>query len=213
MEAVDVFVGPHALLHDLGVETFGERQLHENAVGLVAFVQAIDLGDQLVLADIGRQSHRFAGDANLLAVARLARDVDLRGGVVTDEDDRESRWPVAIGDSRRHLGGDFFTNLACNVGAVEPAGAALEGLVFAALGQSISGHLSSTPVDVYPGWALGGSLSGGYASRRSRGRAEYRVVVSRRRSRASAIYAPTPASARKTPVGPEKGPVFRPLPC
>ena len=71
-----------------------ERRLHEDAVDPVVDVQLVDQRQQLAQLRRRRQAMNDHVQARLLTGPFLAADVDVRRGVVADEDDRQSRWPA-----------------------------------------------------------------------------------------------------------------------
>ena len=91
MEAVDIFLRRDRQQHLLGVDLRGQRQLHQDAVDLVAPVQIVDQGQQLVGGDVVGRRVLLAVDTELLAALHLVANVDLRGRIVSGEHDRQSR--------------------------------------------------------------------------------------------------------------------------
>ena len=63
-----------------------QRQLHDVARARRVGVEAVDLRFELLLRSLRRKVNANRLDADLGAVAVLARDVPLRAGVVADED-------------------------------------------------------------------------------------------------------------------------------
>ena len=68
----------------------GERRLDEKAVDLVVGVELGDNGEQLLLRDLRRQPPVHRVDPGLASRLLLERYVDVRGGIVADEDGRKA---------------------------------------------------------------------------------------------------------------------------
>ena len=79
------FSGETASRTFLGVDLRGQRQLHQNAVDLVAAVQIVDQRQQLGGGDAVGRRVLLAVDAKLLAALHLVADVDFRSGIVAGE--------------------------------------------------------------------------------------------------------------------------------
>ncbi len=102
-EAVDVLVGTDELTDGVAVERLGHGQLAEDAVDGVVGVELLDQGLDLGLGGARGQVVAGAEHADLLAAAVLARDVDLRGGVLADEHGGETWHTTEFGRERRDL--------------------------------------------------------------------------------------------------------------
>src|SRR5204863_1013949 len=90
-KAVDVLVEIDGGEGDGLVEPLGQRQLQENTVDGPIGAQRAQQVHQLALADALRVERVARDDADGVRRALLAADVDLRGGVLADEDDAEGR--------------------------------------------------------------------------------------------------------------------------
>src|SRR5438445_493561 len=91
VQAIDVLVGIDGGERDGLVEPLGQRQLQENTVDGPIGAQGAQQVHQLALTDALRVERVARGDADGVRRALLAADVDLRGGVLPDEDDAEGR--------------------------------------------------------------------------------------------------------------------------
>ena len=89
-EAVHVLLGRDGVDDSLLVNLGGQRQLHQNAVHSGVIRQLLHLGQQGVLRGVGGQVDAAALDAALRTVADLAADVDLAGGVLAHQNDRQA---------------------------------------------------------------------------------------------------------------------------
>src|SRR5215210_2934044 len=103
VEAVDVLHRVDRLDHALLGDLVGERQLHEDPVDRGVGVQLADQRQQLLLARLGRQSQVARLDPDLERRAVLHPDVDVRGGVVADEDRGDPDRARECGHLGRHL--------------------------------------------------------------------------------------------------------------
>ena len=96
MEPVDILDGRDAAEHQRRVELLGQRKLDEDAVDRVV---GIELGEQLLemaRIDVGREAVVEAGDAHLLGGFVLARNVDVRSGILADEHRGQSDVPELL---------------------------------------------------------------------------------------------------------------------
>ena len=110
VEAVDVFGGGDGFEEALGIDVFGERELDEDAVDLVAAVEGVDHGEEFVGGDgLGGGDH-LRVDSELAAGLDFAADVDLAGSDVADEDDGEARTKLMEGEGL-DFRGDFGLDL------------------------------------------------------------------------------------------------------
>ena len=111
VDAVDVLGRVDRLDHRRLVDVARERKLHEQAVDRVVGVQLGDEGEDVLLARAGGDPVVARLDPGRLGRLLLQVDVDVRGGVVADEDGRDADV-VELGDRRRdflaHPGGEGF---------------------------------------------------------------------------------------------------------
>ena len=114
-EPVDVLRRVDRRDHRVLVDLLGERQLHEDAVDGVGFIELGDELEQLVLRRGGAEAVVERAHADLLRLLALVADVDVRGGIVAHQHRREARHvatasggelPHPLGDPLAHLGGD-----------------------------------------------------------------------------------------------------------
>ena len=89
-EAVHILLGRDGVDDSLLVDLGGQRQLHQNAVHSGVIRQLLHLGQQGVLRGVGGQVDAAALDAALRTVVDLAADVDLAGGVLAHQNDRQA---------------------------------------------------------------------------------------------------------------------------
>ena len=90
MEPVDVFRRVDRAKNLRLVHVLRERKLDENPVDVVVNVQLGDEIEDLVLRRVGREAMVARVDACLVRGLVLAADVDVRSGVISDEDRREA---------------------------------------------------------------------------------------------------------------------------
>src|SRR5258706_8899087 len=90
MEAVDIFGGIDGHQDFFLVHLRGQRQLHQDAVNLVAAVQVFDQSEQFGGGRGFGWGVLLAVQANLFARFDFATDVNFRCRVVADEDDGEA---------------------------------------------------------------------------------------------------------------------------
>jgi hypothetical protein len=95
----------------------GERQLHQDAVDAVVVVEPRHQLEQLALGHVCGQPAVDRLDAGLLGGLVLEPDVDVRGGVVADEDRRETERP-----ERAHVLGHLAADARCERVAVHQCG-------------------------------------------------------------------------------------------
>ncbi len=76
----------------------GQGHLDEDAVDVRAAVEAFDDGEEFVGCDGGGRGDLFAKDAEIVAGFDFGADVDLRGGIVADEDDGEAGRAAGAGE-------------------------------------------------------------------------------------------------------------------
>ena len=96
MEPIDIFRGIDALddLFLAGAQMLRQGQLHEDAVDGFIRVQAVDLLQQGLARRCRGQVQDLRAQADLCARLVFVADIDLRGRVVTDEDDGEARRDI-----------------------------------------------------------------------------------------------------------------------
>src|SRR6266851_1975294 len=120
MKTVHVLGGIDGFQDALGIDLRGKRKLDENAVNVVVAIQVFDDGEQIEGGHGGWRREERAGEAELFAGGNLALDVELRGGILADENGREAR-----ANARRGEQPDFVTqlgeDLVANFGAVKDA--------------------------------------------------------------------------------------------
>jgi hypothetical protein len=90
VQPVGVLVGVDQLQHAVGVDVRRQRQLHDEAGAGVVLVERDHRRLDLLLRRGGRELHPERGDADLGAVAVLARDVRVAARVVPDQDRAET---------------------------------------------------------------------------------------------------------------------------
>ena len=67
-----------------------QGELNEDAVDRGIGVEPVDRGQEPVLVGVGGQSHDRAVHPGGLAGILLVADIDLAGGIVADQDDRQA---------------------------------------------------------------------------------------------------------------------------
>ena len=110
MQAVDVLPGIQSEQDRHPVESARQRELHQDRVDVGVVVEQPDAAQEPVLADRGLETHRVRSDPHLGAGGDLVAHVDLRGGIVPDQDGGQTRGPAGgrlqIGDLAGDLGPD-----------------------------------------------------------------------------------------------------------
>ncbi|MGX1427464.1 hypothetical protein AB7M59_007899 [Bradyrhizobium elkanii] len=91
VQAVDVPGGIDRRHHAQGVDMRGQRQLHEDAVDIVACIERLYSGKQIGLAGIIRQACDLAAQAEPFGHPDLALHIDLARRVTADQHDRKPR--------------------------------------------------------------------------------------------------------------------------
>ena len=86
-------------MKDLGIDLRRQRQLDEDAVDPRIGVERCDAVEVPRLPECCRQGDELGGDPDGLARLDLVADVDLGGGIVTDQDGGEPGRPLAGGAS------------------------------------------------------------------------------------------------------------------
>ena len=91
MKAIDVLLRQYRVEHACGVNLSGQRKLNENAVNARVLIEATDNAEHVFG---GRRSRQPIGDvvqAEVLAGCGLARHIDVRCGVVANEESPKAR--------------------------------------------------------------------------------------------------------------------------
>ena len=118
MEAVDVLRRIHRAQNRRLVHVLRERQLHEDPVDGVVGVQLGDELEDLALGRVRREAMVARVDSGLVRRLVLRADVDVRRGIVADEDRREAHRLT----ERAHVLGDLRAHLQRELLPVDPHG-------------------------------------------------------------------------------------------
>jgi len=113
MKAVDVLGGVDCFEDFLCVHLRWQRELDEDAIDVVAMIQALDDGEEFRRGNAGGRSEMDTGEAQLFTRCDFAFYVDSRGGIFAYEDRGESRANSCggeRGDLVREFGVDFFAD-------------------------------------------------------------------------------------------------------
>jgi len=94
----------------------GQGQLDQDAVDGRVLVQAVDQGEQFVLAGAGGQVMGLGNETDFLAVFALVRNIDLRGGIAAHQDHGQAgnaqsllaAFSYSLGYLLAEAGGDRF---------------------------------------------------------------------------------------------------------
>ena len=112
VEPVDVLRRIHGAQHRRLVHVLGQRQLHEDPVHCVVGVEVGDELEDLGLGRVGWEAMVARVDPGLVRGLVLRADVDVRRGIVTDQDRRQAdglpERADVLGDLRPHLEGELF---------------------------------------------------------------------------------------------------------
>ena len=99
--------------------------MDENAVHVVVAIQVFDDGEQIEGAHVGRRLDERTGEAEFFAGRDLAFYVELRGGILSDEDRGEAGTHAGRAEEA-DLISQLGKDLVANFGAVEdPCGHAM----------------------------------------------------------------------------------------
>ena len=90
MKTIDVFSRVHGIEYGFLVDMIRQWQLHQNTVHLWVFVQGDDPGHDLVMRCAGVQTVDSRVHPRICRLTFLVTDIDLAGGVFTDQDHGES---------------------------------------------------------------------------------------------------------------------------
>ena len=108
VKAVNVFRGQYRLGYLLLVQVPGQRQLHENAVDRIVFVERRDEIEHVLLCYVGRQRVLQRMEAAGFRGALLVAHVNLARRVFADDDHREARPDAVIARQCGRLLFDFL---------------------------------------------------------------------------------------------------------
>ena len=89
-KAVHILLRRNGVNNGLFVDLGGQRQLHQNTMDGGILRQLFHLGQQRLLRGVGGQVDAAALNAALRAVVDLAADIDLTGGVLAYQNDRQA---------------------------------------------------------------------------------------------------------------------------
>ncbi len=95
------------------VDVRRQRELDDEAVDSRVGIEALDLTQQIGFADIGLEGDTFGLEAHLLAGFYLVGHVGLRGRVVTNDHDTQTRHALARCVQSINLGAQFGTYGSC----------------------------------------------------------------------------------------------------
>jgi hypothetical protein len=107
MKAVDVLARIDSLDHALDVDLRRQWQLHENAAHGSIRVQSIDECEQLRFAYVARQIIGERLHSHAVGRFTFVANIDLRRGVLADEDHRKTRRGPSRGDALAHFRADL----------------------------------------------------------------------------------------------------------
>ena len=119
MKTVDVFGGIDGFENALGVHLFRKRELDENAVDAIVVVEVGDELQHFLGGDAGRRSVEPTVEAEMMAGFDFAFYIELRGGIVSDQDSGEAGANVIVDMHADVLGTDFSEDLVANFDAIE----------------------------------------------------------------------------------------------
>jgi hypothetical protein len=113
MEAVDVFHRIDRFEDAFGIDLRRKRKLDENAVDIVVVVEIGDELKNVVSGSVGGRRMKPVGHAELFARSDFAFDVDVRRGILTDENGGETgtnTLGVKAGNVLFELGKNFIAD-------------------------------------------------------------------------------------------------------
>ena len=118
VEAVHVLGRGDGIEQGFRIDVGGQRQLDENAVNLVAGVEAGHEAEHLFGGDGFGRGDEVARNAQIGAGLHLAADINLRRRHMAHQHRRQPR-PYALGCQQLHLFGHFLLDCRGNRGAIE----------------------------------------------------------------------------------------------
>ena len=121
MEAVDIFGWIDGHQYTFRVHLRGQRQLHQDAVDIVAAVQLFNQCEQFRGGCGFRRRVLLAVDANFFAGFDFAAHVNFRRRIVADENDGEAGTNSG-GSHGLHFRSHFAADVARDLRAVEDSG-------------------------------------------------------------------------------------------
>ena len=110
VEAIDIFVGLNTFDDQGGIDVGGQRQLNQDAIDRRILIELVDQIQQRLLIGLDRQIIRAGDKPDFLTGAAFAADIDLRGGILTDQHDGQSRRAQTGSNPLLNFGGHTMTN-------------------------------------------------------------------------------------------------------
>ena len=107
VEPVDILGRINRVDHQILVQMFGQRQLHQNPVDLGIGVQLLDQRQQFRFGRLHVQLVLDRFHANLDGHLALGADIDLAGRVLSHQHNRQTRRNPVICFQTRHMGGNL----------------------------------------------------------------------------------------------------------
>ncbi len=118
MKTVHVFGGGDRVEDLFRIDLPGQGHLDENAVDVIAVVQFVDRGQQVLRENRSRRSQKETGEAEFAARSDLAVHIELRGGIVADQDGSKPRT-YSRGRQGGYFTGQLGVNLVANYVAIQ----------------------------------------------------------------------------------------------
>src|SRR5574344_250652 len=91
-----------------------QRQLQQDAVYAVIFIEAVDQPGQVLLAGVGRQVMGNRGESDLFAVLALVGYIDFGGRIIAYQDDSQTGSATAGSNMGADGGSNVLTNRSGN---------------------------------------------------------------------------------------------------
>src|SRR5207245_1716874 len=120
MEAVHVFCRIDGFENALGIDLGRKRELDENAIDVIGAIQIFDDGEQVESSRGGGRSNKCTGEAELFAGCDFTFHVELRSGIVANENGREAGTNAGGGEQPDFVA-QFGEDLVADFKAVKDA--------------------------------------------------------------------------------------------
>jgi hypothetical protein len=122
METIDILPRINPLDHFPVVDLRGQGELDENSVDLGVSVQSVDRRQELAFGHVTGQPEKRPAHPGGLARILFVPDVNLAGGVVSDQNDGQARNPARLLSKLRDVARDLVLDLLSQRLTVEDAG-------------------------------------------------------------------------------------------
>ena len=94
MEAIYVLLRRNGHQDSLFINAFGQRKLTKDAVNILPSIQCFNECNEFLLRRLFRHGVLFAQETAIFAVLPFAVDINAAGGIVSNDNDRQTRLPL-----------------------------------------------------------------------------------------------------------------------